>query len=135
MKKPRFSSYEEWLAATPEARFASDPERHKRSLNYEVFCECINIEMAERNALLHEAGHDADQGRLHFEAMNDLWELRDSVHGNDENAVAEGWRVLRAMKAEREKTVNRSESTPVIQNGQRAVYQSGDVVKPVAVAG
>jgi len=101
VEKPMFSSYEEWRAAPPEARFASDPEQYRRSLDYEVLSECITCEIACRNRLRYEAGKNTEQWRLHSEAMTALVKLDNDIVFDDESTVKAVWRTLRAMRAER----------------------------------
>jgi uncharacterized protein YpiB (UPF0302 family) len=81
--------------------FSRDPEKYKRGLDYEVFSECITIEMAHRNALLHEAGDDTEEGRAHFETIKALKKLDESIDLQDESTFKSAWLVLDEMKAER----------------------------------
>ena len=106
-------------------------EKYKRGLEYEVLSECINIEIAERNALRYEAGKDTELGQIHFEAMIALRKLHDSVRVRDENTIKKAWVVLDAMEAER-KRFNQLEPAPLAQYGQNSVSRAGSTSKPVA---
>jgi hypothetical protein len=87
-------------------KLSINSEKYKRGLEYEVFCECVTIEMAWHGARLDKSGDDSEEGRLHFAAMKSLKELRDSVDLHDENSIKRAWLVLKAMKADRKEVAN-----------------------------
>ena len=113
-------------------KLSINSEKYKRGLEYEVFCECVIIEMAWHGARLDKAGDDSEEGKLHFAAMKSLKELRDSVDLHDENSIKRAWLVFNAMKIDRKEAAN--QPMPIIKNEQSSLGQSDTVAEPVAVA-
>jgi hypothetical protein len=86
--------------------FKIDEEEYKRSVDYEVLQECINLEASHHTAELYKVWENSEQGRMHIDARKALIKLRDSLNPYDESTVINAWIVLDALKTKYTQAAN-----------------------------
>ena len=89
------------------------------NVQYEIFRECVNCEISFHTEQVHILGKGTPEGSLHFNAIRDLVELRNSIKPCDTSAASA---VILALKAAQAGRYNhRSEQTQISESSEAEI--------------